>query len=409
MMRPAPAIALSASISRVARALAGPACLLPLGTTLACGDAAAPGVTVTDSAGVRVVVSADVDVVYGELDPVPVLSLGGPQASGPSQFFRIQGIHVDPRGRLWVADGQSGELRIFGPDGLHWKTRGGRGPGPGEFVQIRLLGSGPGDTVLVGDGGTDRVSIFSPEGELVRTERLPSSARPAPRPFDVFDDGSILGQLPRVVSAGSIEPGQVLTDSVELVRVTPGTSAPQRYGAAEGPLWLWTGRSQVPVPFTVNASFDVAGAEVYLVSGPSFMIRVLESGDLDEVYAIDRAPRSVESGDMQSYRSFVEAYVPEEMRADHLSALEHPLRPKVLPAYDRVLVSAGGEVWAQVYEADVEASHEWDVFDVDGRFLGQVHVSSGMYPLAITGDAVVGIWRNALGVEHVRAYRFVRA
>lgn len=389
-------------------ALAAIACLLPLSSLTACEDSASPGVTVTDSAGVRLVVSEDVERVFAVLDSVPAISLGGPDATGPTQFFRIQGIHVDPASRLWVADGQSGDLRIFDANGAHWKTRGGRGEGPGEFVQIRLLGSAPGDTVLLGDGGLDRITVFSPDGEFVRTEVLPSSDRPAPRPFDVFGDGSVLGQLPRIVSAASLEDGQILTDSVELVRVNVRASTIQPYGTAEGPLWIWTGRSQVPVPFTVNAAFDVAGNEVYLVSGPDFRIQVFEDGELQEIHAVRRARRRVGNADIVAYRQFVEDYVPEQTRADYLSSLDHEARPNVLPAYDRVLISAEGDIWVQTYDADLEAPHDWDVFDEEGGFLGSVQVAAGLNPLVVTEDAVVGIWRDSLGVEYVQAFRLTR-
>lgn len=392
-----------------ARPLTAIACLLSLSSLTGCGDSAPPGMTVADSAGVRLTVSEDVERVFAVLDSVPAISLGGPDATGPTRFSRIQGIHVDPADRLWVADGQSGELRLFESDGSHWKTRGGRGEGPGEFLQIRLLGSAPGDTVLVGDGGLDRLTVFSPDGEFVRTEVLPSSDRPAPRPFDVFGDGSVLGQLPRVVSAASVEAGQVLTDSVELVRVNLSASTIQPYGTAQGPLWIWTGRSQVPVPFTVNAAFDVVGTGVYLASGPDFRVRVFEDGELQEVHAVHRAPRPVDDADLASYRRFVAEYVREQMRADYLSASDHEARPDILPAYDRVLVSAEGDVWVQVYEADIEAPHDWDVFDPEGRFLGKVHVAAGMYPSVVTEDAVVGVWRDSLGIEHVQAYRFTRS
>jgi hypothetical protein len=164
----------------------------------------------------------------------------------------------------------------------------------------------------------------------------------------------------------------------------------------------------VPVPFTVNASFDVAGTELYLVSGSSFRVRVFESGELRKVHAIDRDPRLVGNADLDSYRAFVQEYVPEQMRADYLSALDHDARPNVLPGYDRVLVSTDGDVWAQVYEPDIGAPHDWDVFDAEGRFLGKVHVASGVYPLLVTGNSVVGIWRDSLGVEHVQRYNLMR-
>lgn len=379
--------------------------LLPL---LGCRDEPAPRVTVVDSAGVRVTVSVHTSAAFAELDSVPMVSIGGPDVTGPGQFFRIQNIFVDKAQRIWVADGQTSELRIFHGNGTHWKTRGGRGEGPGEFLQIRLLGATRGDSVLIGDSGNDRITVFDPEGEFVRTQRLPSSERPAPRPFDVFPDGTLLGQLPRIVAAASLEAGQVLADSVELVRVGLDSMFVEPYGAASGPLWLWTGGNQIPLPFTVNASFDVVGSVVHLVSGPHFRVRVFHGGRLRESYGVQRDVRAVGASDMDGYRAFVEDYIPEPMRPDYLSALRNELRPSLLPAYDRVLAAPDGHVWAQVFESDLGAAHDWDVFDARMRFVGQVHVAGGFYPVAITTDGAVGVQRDPMGVEYVRAYRLIR-
>lgn len=137
----------------------------------------------------------------------------------------------------------------------------------------------------------------------------------------------------------------------------------EEYGVAAGPVWRWTGRSQVPIPFTVNASFDVVGDAVHLVSGPAFRVRVLDD----------------------------------------------PLRPDLLPAYDRVLAAAGGRVWAQVHVSDPDAPHVWDVFDPTGRFVGRVEVPGAFYPMVVGPDEVAGVWRDSVGVEYVRAYRLLRS
>lgn len=379
-----------------------------LATVAACSDAPRPAVTVTDSAGVRITVTENAPELFARLDSVPSLSIGGSQVSGPAQFFRIQGIHMDANSRLWVADGQSGEVRIFDAAGTHWKTFGGRGEGPGEFLQIRLLGSMRGDSVGSGDSRTDRISVYGPEGTLARSWRLPTSDAPAPRPFDLFDDGSVLGRLPRVASVGSLEAGQVIRDTVELVRVDDqvGTSTP--YGSASGPLWLWTGRTQVPIPFTANPAFDVKGSEVHLASGSVFRVRVFDNGRLVESYGVQREPRNVGAEDVHAYRDFVEEYIPEPMRPEYLSAVGHEAQPATTPAYDKLLVSDDGYVWVQVYESRVSAPHNWDVFDRDRRFVGQVHVPGDFLPMVVTRDQLVGVWRDALGVEYVRAYRILR-
>lgn len=375
---------------------------------VACAEPPAPIVTVVDSAGVRITVSTDTSLVFASLDSVPRLSIGGADVAGPEQFFRIQGIHVDGASRIWVADGQSGEIRIFDANGRPWKVRGGRGEGPGEFLQVRMLGAMRGDSVVIGDSGADRVTVFDPEGEFVRTQRLPSSDSPAARPFAVFEDGTILGQVPRIVAALSLEPGQVLRDSVELVRVNAESGEAESMGAAPGPLWLWTGRNQVPVPFTVSASFDLSGDVVELVFGPDFRVRELREGELRQSFGVLWGSRQVASRDLDAYRAFITDFIPEQMRPDYASALENELRPTLLPAYDRVLVSADDHVWAQVYESGIGAPHDWHVFDTERKFAGRVRVEAWFNPMVITTDALVGVSRDSMGVEFVRAYRIVR-
>jgi len=370
-----------------------------------CAEAAPPAVTVADSAGVRITLSRDRATAFAHVSPDAALSLGGPDEAGPTQFFRIQNVHVDPRGRLWVADGQSGELRIFQPDGTPWKVRGGTGQGPGEFGYIRLLGARSGDSVFVADGADGRVAVYDPDGELARTMRVLSGEDPAPRLFSVFSDGSTLGQVPRIVMVTDVAPGQVLRDSVELVRVDAEGREWRPWGEALGPLWLWTGRSQVPVAFTTNAGFAVAGAgEVHLVSGPAFRIQVFEDGRLREVYGVERPPRPVGGAHVEAYRRQIVEHMPGDQQADYLSGLEHEARPTELPAWARVLVTAEGYVWAQRYEADPAVASVWDVFDQGRRLLGQVTTPPGLVVMRITASEVVGVWRDEVGVEYVRSY-----
>jgi hypothetical protein len=150
---------------------------------------------------------------------------------------------------------------------------------------------------------------------------------------------------------------------------------------------------------------DVHGGALYLVAGSDFRVRVFGEGGLSEIFAITRAARTVSQADVEAYRSFVQDYVPEGQRQDYLSALESPELPKVLPAYSRVLVASGGEVWARVYSQDPLEPGQWDVFTESGAFLGQVVVPPGFVPMGIRDSRLYGVWRDGLGVEHVRIYR----
>src|SRR5690606_6802234 len=279
----------------------------------------------TGDAGARSTVSSDAPRVFAEVGSEPTISIGGADAVGPAQLYGVVGVHMDGAGRIWVADAQSAELRIFGSDGSHWKTRGGRGEGPREFTNIQLLGAIAGDSVMTSNGADGRVTLFDPEGELAYTERVSGNGGLMPFFQDVFADGALLARVPRILRAARLAPGQVLTDSVELVRVDRATSSVEPAAAAGGPLWIWTGQTQAPIPFTARAAVDVVGNEVHVASGPEFHVQVFRDGMLRETYGVDRAPRPVRASDIDAYRSFVEAYVPEELRADHLAAMEHDL------------------------------------------------------------------------------------
>ena len=88
----------------------------------ACSEAEAPNVLVTDSAGVRITLSVDTARTFALVDSLPLLSLGGVDASGPTLFANIQGVHLDRLGRVWVADRQSAEVRLF--DGRSFRAEG---------------------------------------------------------------------------------------------------------------------------------------------------------------------------------------------------------------------------------------------------------------------------------------------
>jgi len=362
------------------------------------------GVTVfVDSDGVRHTLSPDESLTFAEVDQDPSLSLGGPDVSGPTQFFQIRGIHVDSQGNLWIADGGSNQLRIFRPDGSLWKTGGGRGEGPGEFQRIRLLGAFRGDSVAVWDDGNPRLTVFDPEGGFGRTEAVRQGDTATPNAIGIFPDGSILAKKPVLLWAGDLSPGQLLGDTVSLIRVDLGDRTEEAMGLAYGPLWVFTGTSQVPVPFTINAPFVLDGEEVHRSTGAGFRIQVMEHGTLTEEYGVDRSPRGVTREDVDAYIHLYEGISDPAQRRELLSTLDHPARPDQLPSYDRLLVGCDGNVWAGIYTPD-RSGLTWDVYAPSREWLGQVEVPRGFYLSAVCHSGLVGVWRDELGVEYVRRY-----
>lgn len=375
-----------------------------LAVSSACRGTPATSAQVSDSAGVRITLTQDADRTFADIDPQPLMDLGGPDASGPTQFSRIVGLYLDRGGNVWVGDGASAELRLFQPDGTHWKTMGGSGEGPGEFRRLRLLGPFRGDSVACWDDGLARLTVFDAEGNLARMVPMPAMEA-APRAHKVFWDGTLLVQFPRVFTSQSLEPGQLLGDTARLERLDLTRSTRRELASARGPTWLWTGRSQVPLPFTVNASFDLYGGAVYLTTGPEFRIRVFQQGHLAEIYGVVRDRREVTEDDLATYSRVMSEALPQPERREYLAALDHPGRPRYLPAYSQLVVADDGTLWARVYSPDVFGTASWDVFDAQGQWQGKVRTPLGVTVYQITENKLLTVWRDSLGVEYVRIYK----
>ena len=378
--------------------------LLCIGT--GCEQVPTPKTTLVDSAGVRITMTRNPQVTPTRLPVEPALSLGGSDASGPTQFFRVQNVVFGPDDRLWVADGQSNQIRIFNNDGSHSKTIGGRGAGPGEFMRLRLLAVFRSDTVAAWDDSNGRLTLFDGEGDFIRTQALWQSELPVPRAFDVYADGTILARQPQILHGDSNEPGGLIHDSTQLVRVDFARRSRMVEAVASGQSWLWTGRNQVPVAFTSAPAFDVQGRTVHLAQGSAFQITVFREGRAVEIYGIERRERPVSGTELEAYREYVDAFIPESQRDTYLDMLDHPSRPTVLPAYGRLIIAPDGHTWAQLYaSASLLRPMMWDVFDEARRLVGQVETPKGFWPTSLSEKAVAGVWFDDYGVEHVRVYR----
>jgi len=366
----------------------------------ACGPSRPAGVTVTDSAGVRITLSADAPRTFAVVDTPAVLSLGGADATGATQFATIRGVWVDHRGNIWVADGQSDEVRVFHPDGSHWKTVGGRGGGPGEFNSVRLLGGFVGDGVAVWDDAQGRLTVLDPDGNVARIVSAHVEDRYPPNAFHVFADGTVLARIRPVLEAERLEPGTIIPDTAIFARVDYATASREPEGGAPAPKWLWTGRTQIPIPFTVNPGFGVSGDDVHATSGTAFRIRVFRAGRLVESYGLDREPAPVTDEERRAYSDMVGKGTSERSK-EYLAVLHDPHVPVDLPAYRTLVVADDGSVWAERYRRGT-----FDVYGTNRAFLGQVEVPVDL--TQVVGSKLVGVWRDDMNVEHVRIYRFRR-
>ena len=128
-------------------------------------------VSVTDSAGVRVVESSGPAWSAGagwRLGTEPTLTIGAVTGDLNYLFQGISHVLRLEDGTIVVADRGANELRLFDAAGGFIRSLGGPGEGPGEFQLLNEVWT-RGDTILVSDNIQSRISVFGRGGDVLET------------------------------------------------------------------------------------------------------------------------------------------------------------------------------------------------------------------------------------------------
>jgi hypothetical protein len=181
----------------------------------------------------------------------------------------------------------------------------------------------------------------------------------------------------------------------------PGTSGSPRWGA--------------------STSVDVHEEELYIGDGREYEVRVYDTeGRLGRIIRRTVPRVSGADADERMFRWVlsqpeVQAAPPEAV-AGLRASIESTPRAELLPVFRRFLVDRLGYLWFEQYRPSlgdweglwVEGPPRWDVFAPDGEWLGEVVVPSGLDPMEIGTDYVLGVWTDDLGTEHIRIHALER-
>ena len=82
--------------------------------------------------------------------------------------------------------------------------------------------------------------------------------------------------------------------------------------------------------------------------------------------------------------------------------------PETYPAYTGIALSAEGYLWVREYDLPGNEANNWSVFDAEGTLRGTLGLPPRFRPLDIGDDYIIGVWRDADDVEHVRMYELIK-
>jgi hypothetical protein len=148
-----------------------------------------------------------------------------------------------------------------------------------------------------------------------------------------------------------------------------------------------------------------------------FRIRVHGAdGTLERIIIHPVEQRTVTESDRDAIRTSMRKFMQEQGLPPQAAepVLQAMQFADVYPAFATLLAGPEGQLWVQrvrtpesilasgsSFEASDIGSPEWDVFDVEGRYLGVVTLPDRFQPFLARDARLYGVWRDELDVQHV--------
>ena len=382
--------------------------------------------TIGDTTVVRTVSGS----VWGtEATLVPELSIGELDGAEEYLFGSIYSITVDADGRVFVMDGQAGDIRVFDSEGTYVETVARRGEGPGELSNASSVAVLPDGRVLAHEAGEMLVKVVGPAPEDREQWTYPGGAIIIPvKPLRVDESGRIL-----VPAAGTTPSGDFVqylyvmdSDGEVLDSLAPPASGFEPPAVEVRLRMPVAGRSTAPVSVPLTARrYWTTHPNGHFVSGISTDYRI-DLGRDDGVLRIENAHEPVPTSEAE--REYHRERTTRSLRRTQPDwSWNGPPVPDTKPPFRALVTGRDGRIWVQLWtEAHPvdNANHNpdnpfsdpviwespvrYDAFEPDGTHLGTLAAPDGfrVWPEPIfDGDHVWAVSRDELGVERVVRYR----
>jgi len=331
----------------------------------------------------------------------PVRIGADPMAEDPYAFSAIRGVTLGADGRVYVADGQAREIRVFSPEGEFMFRFGRSGEGPGEFKEVDGLARTPAGDILVRDPMLFRVTRFNPEGEYRSDFRIQ-------RPYPQISNGTGFRVDRNEVTWDrvSIQRGVGSDDSLAVISYAGDGSLRDSVLAVQSPRRdidvYKDGRLQasMPIPFAPSGVAAVGpGGTIARTDGAAMAFDLLApDGKVRRTVSRDAAPASISAAERDSTLDRYRTLARELTGNGEMQDFEFPTRKS---AITHLLADAAGNWWVGANNAATRNAppDHFDVFDPEGRYLGAVSVAFRVYEIG--DDYVAGVAVDELGVESV--------
>ena len=349
------------------------------------------------------------EVLTAEVEPDTLsiaLSIGAVESDGHDAFGRITGIVADASGRIFVLDGQNDEVRVFDQSGAFQFRFGRSGSGPGEMSDPCCMAWGPEGDLWIRDGGNGRYSVFGVRdhgADLLRTIRMLHADVGRPYPINFRGDSEfadigastprsggerVLNRHWRTLEGDPVESEAIPTPTVEQL----------------GGELFDTGRGVRFYLYQPYGPSDLTafGPDGLLADGISseYIIEVTDGARPHLLTRADVTGPALSAAEREAGIERLDVLA--KRIGGDVSALPFGL-PDQKPPVEATFFDQQGRLWVELSTPDDEMRVA-DVWDRNGdltqRYVWPADVSLSPYGW-LSGEAVLGVRRDELGVEYV--------
>lgn len=315
------------------------------------------------------------------------LTIGGEDDAEEAMILTLRAVQAGEKGDIFVLDGKSGQVKVYGPDGRHRRTFGRKGQGPGELQS-------PSRMVLTRDGrlcfldlGNNRVAFHSPEGECLKEVPLAGW-----RPFRYLPDSKGFGYGDILDLQGGAKDVLIKLDAKLDKVATVATLV-----VAENP-----SEQTMPIEmFRLIYQVDREDRIVWASTG-AYELHVVDPGG-KPVRRVERASDRISYSGADKDR-LIKAF----FRGQAPPAGFSPYFPPHKPVLYHFIVDDEGRYYVRTYEQDGQGRFFYDVFDPEGRYFARFSLPEGELLHAVrNGKAYTAVEENEAGVPQVKRYAVV--
>ena len=370
---------------------------------------------VRDSAGVTIVENARPATgsrLGWRVGEAPAVSIGALAGAEVYQLYAVEDAARLADGRIAVANGGTGEIRLFSASGGHLASWGGIGEGPGEFAQWdpEAVTEWPGDSIVAAEWWRGRVAVFDADGNPGRTATLGEGRF------------SFLGRMP----GGGILAKPALTGGLrfgadgstlrrleaEFALVTPTGDIHASLGTQPGEEWYFSPDSPSgrPHPFGRSVLATIWGNLAVVTANDTYEIRAYDNdGVLARIVRRDHELRAPTQPELDAW--FIGAYGQrsEDEQARLRALFEGMTLVEFFPAFSALHADQMGYLWVQEYRRPEQDENIWTVFGAHGRVQGFVDTPPDLELFEIGADYILGTTTDELGVERVQLWPLDRS